>query len=231
MLNINKHRLVMYQILNDIYRNRRLAAILGFKGGTACNIFYGLPRFSVDLDFNLLQVRDVKFVYDAIEKIIKKRGEIKNKYIKKNTIFFLLSYGKLDQNIKIEISTRQISNKYELRQFYGIAMPVISRSDAFANKLLTTIERKKIANRDLFDIYFFFENNWPINEKIIENRFKKPLIIYLNYLIKFIKKNVNNRYILQGLGELLNEKQKIWVKNNLKKELLNLISFYIDQYK
>lgn len=50
MLNKEKHQLVMAQILKDIYSDIALASLLGFKGGTAANIFYGSPRFSVDLD-------------------------------------------------------------------------------------------------------------------------------------------------------------------------------------
>ena len=45
----------MLQILRDIYSDLELANYLGFKGGTALMFFHGLPRFSVDLDFNLLK--------------------------------------------------------------------------------------------------------------------------------------------------------------------------------
>jgi predicted nucleotidyltransferase component of viral defense system len=221
----------MYQILKDIYQNRKLSPILGFKGGTACNLFYNLPRFSVDLDFDLLQKNKIQFVFEEVKKILKKRGEIKDEKIKKNTIFFNLSYGKLDQNIKIEISIREFQNNYELKNFYGFSIPVLVKSDMFANKLVDITSRKEIANRDLFDIYFFFENNWPINDKIIKARTGKDIKKYLVYLSKYINKNVNNRYILQGLGELLNKKQKILVKKNLKKELLSILKFYVESLK
>jgi predicted nucleotidyltransferase component of viral defense system len=44
----------MLQILRDIYSDLELANVLGFKGGSALMFFYNLPRFSVDLDFNLI---------------------------------------------------------------------------------------------------------------------------------------------------------------------------------
>lgn len=44
----------MLRILKDIYTDPDLNSLLGFKGGTALMFFYNLPRFSVDLDFNLL---------------------------------------------------------------------------------------------------------------------------------------------------------------------------------
>jgi len=71
------------------------------------------------------------------------------------------------------------------------------------------------------------EKNWPINEKIIEKRTGKNLKEYLKYLINFIDKNVSERNILFGLGEILSEKQKNWVKTNLKKEVLFLLKVYL----
>lgn len=32
-----------------------MSSVLGFKGGTAALLFYGLPRLSVDLDFDLIK--------------------------------------------------------------------------------------------------------------------------------------------------------------------------------
>ena len=57
MVDLNRHRFFLVQILKDIYSDMELASILGFKGGTALMFFYDLPRFSVDLDFNLLNLQ------------------------------------------------------------------------------------------------------------------------------------------------------------------------------
>jgi len=54
MLDRTKHENTMRNILNEVYSHKDLSPILGFKGGTACYFFYELPRFSTDLDFNLL---------------------------------------------------------------------------------------------------------------------------------------------------------------------------------
>ena len=54
MVDINRHRFFLVQILKDIYTDLELANCLGFKGGNALMFLYDLPRFSVDLDFNLL---------------------------------------------------------------------------------------------------------------------------------------------------------------------------------
>jgi len=43
MLDINKHKLYLFQILKDIYEDKERSGILGFKGGTALMFFYDLP--------------------------------------------------------------------------------------------------------------------------------------------------------------------------------------------
>lgn len=46
MVDINKHKFFLFQVLKDIYEDKELAGVLGFKGGTALMFFYDLPRFS-----------------------------------------------------------------------------------------------------------------------------------------------------------------------------------------
>lgn len=54
MLDQEKHRFTLINILKDIYSDPDLRTVLGFKGGTAAMLSYDLPRLSVDLDFDLL---------------------------------------------------------------------------------------------------------------------------------------------------------------------------------
>ena len=70
MVHINKHKFFLIQILKDIYSDIELANCLGFKGGTALMFFYDLPRFSVDLDFNLLNPAKEKTVYEKVRTIL-----------------------------------------------------------------------------------------------------------------------------------------------------------------
>lgn len=215
----------MVQILKDVYQNASISSLLGFKGGTACHLFYGLNRYSADLDFDLLKTEEKNFVYQQIKKIVKKYTTIKEEYIKRNTIFFLLSYGDKERNIKVEISIRGLGNHYQVLNYLGISMLVIKKEDMFANKLIALTQRKKIANRDIFDLYYFFSKRWEINENIIKSRTNKNLRGYLKDCLLRIEK-VNNNQILQGLGELVEEKQKKWIKENLKKETLFFLKFH-----
>ena len=222
MLDIKTHRSILVQILKEIYSRTSLGPILGFKGGTSVYLFYNLPRFSVDLDFDLVYEKKEDFVFNEIEKILKDFGEIRDKANKRNTIFFILSYSDESRNIKIKISKRNFGSEYEIKNYLGISMLVMKNEDIFAHKLAALLERKKQANRDLFDIWFFLKNNWEINKKIIEIRTKMDLKNYLKKCIAFIEK-LSEKNILTGIGELLDEKNKTWAKKNLKKDLLFLL--------
>ena len=76
-LNVSIHKNILLQILKDIYSDTAIAPVLGFKGGTAAFMFHGLSRFSVDLDFDLLDDAQEENVFVKIEQIAKKYGTIK----------------------------------------------------------------------------------------------------------------------------------------------------------
>ncbi|HPM38936.1 MAG TPA: nucleotidyl transferase AbiEii/AbiGii toxin family protein [Candidatus Pacearchaeota archaeon] len=236
MLNKEKHQLIMGKILRDIYSDISISSLLGLKGGTATYFFYGLPRFSVDLDFDILSEDedDKKIVYNKILEIIKKYGTIKDSYIKKYTIFALLSYGDMDSNIKIEINTRNqiknIKSKYELKKYLGISMIVAKKEYLFAGKISALTMRTKTAMRDIYDINYFAKNNWDIDEeavKSISNRDKKEQLLLCLKVIDKIKDNE----IMTGLGELVKEEEKEWIRKDLREETIFMIKNYISVIK
>lgn len=229
MFDIGKHKFILVSILKDIYSDTSVAPLLGFKGGTAAYLFYGLPRFSVDLDFNLLDISKKDFVFEKIKNILKKYGKLREAKEKRNTLFFLLSYGEKDKNIKVEISKRVFPDHYEVKNYLGIPMLVLKKEDMFSHKLAALLERRNIANRDLFDLYFFLKQNWDFNKELLEMRTKTDYKSYLRKCIERVEK-INEKYILEGLGEILNGEQKIWAKKNLKKDLLFLLNFYLENY-
>lgn len=232
MLNKEKHQLKMGQILKDIYADVSIAPLLGLKGGTSAYFFYRLPRFSVDLDFDLLSPdkSNQEIVFKKIKNILEKYGAIKDSYIKKYTLFFFLSYGERDRNIKIEISTREtpfsLGEQYALKEFLGISMLVAKKDYLFAAKLSALTLRKETAMRDIYDIYFFAKNNWDINKDVIRAYTGKKIKEYLAECVAFIEK-IKDSQLLHGLGELIDEKEKIWVKEKLKSETIFLLKNYM----
>lgn len=236
MLNKEKHQLIMGQILKDIYTNTSIAPWLGLKGGTAAYFFYGLPRFSVDLDFDLLtdEKNASKRLLEKLGKILEKYGRVKDKYVKRYTIFLLLSYGDADHNIKVEINigqlTRNIKDHYELKEHLGISMLAAKPDYLFAGKLAALTLRKETVMRDVYDIYYFAKNRWDINEEIIKARIGKKVKEYLADCVAVIEK-IKDSQILQGLGELLSEQEKTWVRTHLKAETIFLLKNYLSALK
>ena len=233
MLNKEKHQLIMGQILKDIYDDVSISSLLGFKGGTCSYFFYELPRFSVDLDFDLLMVNEEnqKNIFEKVVTILKKYGEIKDSYIKRFTIFALLSYGDTDHNIKVEINTRElvsdIKEQFEMKEYLGISMMVAKKDYLFVGKLLALTLRSEMAMRDVFDIHFFAKNNWSINEQVIKDRTDKSIGEYLGECVSCIEK-IKDGQILHGLGEVIeSEKEKDWVKSHLKNDTIFLLKNYI----
>jgi len=231
MTDITKHKNIMIKILKDIYTDNTLGPVLGFKGGTAALLFYGLDRFSVDLDFDLLDETKEDYVFKQIKKILENYGTIKEAQKKRFNLFYLLSYiekAQGEQNIKIEVNRRNFDSKYEVTNYYGISMLVMTKEDMFAHKMVAMYERIEKTSRDVFDVWYFLQNDWPINKQIVENRTKMSYREFLSNSIKALEK-LNNNNILAGMGELLDKKQKIWAKTNLKKDVLFLLKMRLEE--
>lgn len=237
MLNKEKHRLIMGRILRDIYFDTSISSLIGFKGGTCAYFFYGLTRFSVDLDFDLFTSDEAiqQMVYEKIGKMLKAYGEVKDQYIKRNTIFFLLSYGDVDHNVKVEANVRvfmpDIKEHYELKEYLGISMFVGKKDYLFASKLVALTDRRLLAMRDIYDTWFFAKNNWDINADVLKARTGKTVKEHIADCISVIEA-VKDNEILRGLAELLpDEKAKAWVKTHLREEAVFLLKNYHEVLK
>lgn len=227
MLDQKKHRLHLLNLLLGLYKNSQVGSRIGFKGGTAAYFFYDLPRFSVDLDFDLLRKTtptERKIICQKITQLVEKDYVIKDEFEKRQTLFWLLSYARGEVNIKIEISKRLTQARFEQNSFYGVGIPVMVRADMVASKLMALLERKKFANRDLFDAWYFLSRPdfFEINYELIQARLgldQRELWLRVEDKIKTKAKG----NILQGVGELLTQKQKAWAKKSLVAETLELV--------
>ncbi len=220
MLNKDLHRKIMYEILQEIF-NSKLWKYLAFKGWTACYFFHKLDRFSTDLDFDL-----VKQYENLDEEILK----ILQKYLKVKIWKFdiKLSYWDSDVNIKIDIN-RNIwkNNTYEINNFYWTDILTQDKKTIFANKLVALIERN--TNRDIYDVWFFFKNNFEINNELIfERTWETRKQLFLQIISKLEKLSKNYK-ILDWLWEVLkDEKNKNFVKTKLVLELIWVLKFKVD---
>jgi len=198
-MNISIHKTILFQILKDIYSDTTISPFLGFKGGTAALMFYGLNRFSVDLDFDLLDEKQEDYVFTRIAEIIKKYG-----------------------NLKVKINRRQYGSRFEIKSYLGVSMLVMTKEDMFAHKLMAMFERIGKTSRDIYDVWFFLQNRFPINREIVEKRANMPFGEFVPKCILKLEK-FNNRNILNGVGELLAPNQKDWAKTKLLAETIALL--------
>lgn len=230
MLNKTKHRVVLIEILKSIYADPDMRTVLGFKGGTAALLFYDLPRMSVDLDFNLIDLDKKKLVFDTLKVILGQFGMLREAVEKRYTLFFLLSYEKQQHTIKVEISKRTSLSGFQPMRYLGISMLVMKQGDMVANKLVALLTRREFVMRDVFDLWFFLKNKWEINEQIV----KECTQLSLSKALKLAENKIDSidkHELLKGLGELVDERQKIWIKNHLITDVLFYVKLYEDVVK
>ena len=224
-MDINRHKFLMLQILKDIYSDKTLAPILGFKGGTALMLLYNLPRFSVDLDFNLLEKSKEKVVFQKIRGILLKYGKIDDEAMKFYGIVIVLDYGVGERKLKVEISNREYDDHYETVSYLGMSMNVMVKEDMFAHKLCALLDRTEITARDVFDCWFFLNLHCAVNAGIVESRMGMALGDYLLKCVDRLER-VSDKNLMSGLGELTDNKMKAFVRTKLRRETIKLLLFF-----
>lgn len=205
----------MFQILNEIYTSE-LKDKIAFKWGTLAYFLYELPRFSTDLDFDLI-VPDTR-IMDKLRTMLKLYWRIKDEKDKSNTYFFLLNYGEHEHNIKIEVSKKIYKNThYSIVNFFWKPILAMDKQSIFAHKLVALSERFK--NRDLFDVYYFFSSLFPIDQSIIQERTKLSYLDFLMQLSRSLSEHFSTNTILAEIWDLITEKQKYFMKTKMVAEV------------
>lgn len=220
-----KHKLYMAQILSLIFKDKDLCNVLGFKGGTALMFFHNLPRFSTDLDFNLLDVDKLDMVYTKIRKILLRFGTIDDEAKKQFGPIIVLNYGKGERMLKVEISTRKYENHYEMRMLAGTDIRVLTTSDMFSHKLCAMGER--LSPRDVFDVWFFLQQmHASVNENIIMERTGKSVAEYVGWCAGRVRE-ISPKLLMQGLGEVIDDtRTKNFVKTKLIEETAQALELF-----
>lgn len=218
----------MLRVLADISRDAVLSQCLGFKGGTSCYFLHGLQRFSVDLDFDSLDSARDEEVKERLARVLGAYGQVKTKQSMR------LVYTEGVQGLKVDVSTRHAENIYNVYEVTdvvsGVPVRALRKEDIFAHKLVAVTDRSNgadevfVANRDLFDIHYFFAQRWDFTHSIVELRTGTPVAEYLAKLSRFIDEHVNEKNILLGLGELVTESQRAWITKQLKREVLQQLA-------
>lgn len=218
MLNIDQHKQVMTKILLRLVSEKALAAKLGFKGGTALYLFDELDRFSTDLDFDLIGEGGEEEI-ELIDQIVRENVTVTNHRLKRHTWFWRGSYAKGFSQIKIEVNTRDFENEYERRDYRGYSVLVMKSEYMLAHKLCAVLDRKKLQNRDLYDVWWMLDQGFVVKERIVEERIGVKMGEYWGKLLELVRSLPENYDILSGLGEVMSQSKEDWVRAKLLSEL------------
>ncbi len=182
-----------FLVLREVF-NSQAGDKLVFKGGTALRIFYGLPRYSDDLDFSLSGSLTFRSFTGAMKVIEKKYPvmEISDIWNKRNTYIceFKIKEGwqKEAFSLKLEVSKRKKVKKseYELKMAespdFGIQLlaMVCTAEAIFKDKVRAIKERDE--PKDYFDLWFLsqlLKREFNPREKPDSKRYKQVLGKYL----------------------------------------------------
>ena len=220
-----KHKLYMAQILSLIFKNKEICNVLGFKGGTALMFFHNLPRFSTDLDLNLLDADKLEVVYNKVRGILTRFGTIDDEAKKFYGLTLVLNYGKGERMLKVEISTRMYDNHYETKVLAGTDVRVMTIPDMFAHKMCAMGER--LSPRDVFDVWFFLQQlHANINETIVMHRTGKTVSEYAAWCAKRLRET-SPKLLMQGLGEVIDDgRTKNFIRTKLIEETADALNLF-----
>jgi predicted nucleotidyltransferase component of viral defense system len=216
MLEKDRHQLVLKQLLRGIFSDNELSAQLVFKGGTALMLFFGLNRFSTDLDFDMREtVTDIDF--KRLNEVAASQLSIRDFAIKENTYLLEGSYEYGAQQVKIEVSRRSFPQAVTLHNFLGLSIPILSNDYLLAHKLCAISSRRTLQNRDIYDADFMLKKSWERNAEIVKLRTGLDLPDYYGTLLKMVDDPATSKNIMLGLGEVLDQEERTWARFNLIK--------------
>ncbi len=229
MMNQALHKKNLIAVLAAIYSDPLLAGNLYFKGGTALYLFYDLPRFSVDLDFDLNPAcanRDEIFI--KLRSILLQFGELRDEKKKYYTFIYVVRYEKFQRLLKVEVSTQPplpkeegVEPPYDLKNLFGVDVKVLPLDKLCAQKLCALYGRTKA--RDLFDAYFILINELPVDKDTLVKTTGKTLLQFWRALAKKVETGFNKRTVLFELGEMIDVNKRAWVRDALQRDVLKLL--------
>lgn len=119
-----------------------------------------------------------------------------------------------------------LKKHFELTEYLGIPMYIGRRDYLFASKLVALTERKVPAMRDVYDVWFFAQNNWSINTEVVEIRTGHSIQEHIADCVVLVE-SIKDSQMLRGLAELLgDDAAKNWVKTKLRQDVVFLLQNY-----
>ena len=203
---------------------------IAFKGGTALKLFYGLPRYSEDVDYDSLPGTLSLDLLDIIRNLFrKKRWEITDEAVKRYTLLLELRFAGPERNfrVKVEISIRKKKLNTTILPLRGVPVLTLEPSFLMTEKLVTFIERQ--AGRDIFDAWFILKNAYPLDESMIKKSFGDLSSFYQTILNRIDM--ADPKKIFRDTGKLLGHDYRNWMKTSFLADFRRLVSNKIDEVR
>lgn len=200
-----------------------------FYGGTCLRIFHGLPRFSEDMDFSLVEKNagfNLENYFQSIIEEFKAAGrdvlitkkdkklptKVESAFLKDNTELYNLSFKtEKDIKIKIEVDTNPplgfaTEQKLSLMPF-SFMTRCFTLPDLYAGKMHALIFRsfkKRVKGRDWFDFEWYVRHNVPLDFAHFQER-----------TVEFNNKAVDKEEFINLLREKLSSSDIKMVKQDV----------------
>ena len=204
---LKKHESFEIEVL-EYLNSAKLLESLVFGGGTMLRLCHGLNRYSVDLDFWVIQKTDTEKYFAKMEKALSERYFLTDACNKFNTLLFELRAEAYPKLLKVEIR-KEIKNcdwqeqiaysKFSEKQ---VLLKAHTLDQSMTNKIAAALNRVEM--RDFFDIEF-----------LLRKGIKLPTISpgEADKLIKTISSFKPNDYKVK-LGSILDSETRRYYNEN-----------------
>ncbi len=209
-----------------------------FYGGTCLRIFYGLQRFSEDLDFSLLS-KDSDFrledYFKAIhsefkalgrEVIITKKEKkiqtnVESAFLKDDTSVYNLQFS-TERSIKIKIEVdvnppAGFNTEHKLLLLpFSFMVRCYTLPDLYAGKIHALLIRgwkNRVKGRDWYDFEWHIRNNTPLNIEHFHQRALQSEMIFMEDFSPAVLRNMLKEKIQKTNIEMVKNDVRPFIKN------------------
>ena len=194
----NAQHQVMQQIVLAGLQKGGFFEYAAFYGGTCLRIFHGLPRFSEDMDFTLVDknpaihlenyfqpIREV-FALTGKDVVITKKeklhfGRVESAFLKENTAAYdIVFQTEKTIKVKIELDTNPPllfdTEQKLMMQPYSVMIRCLTLPDLFAGKMHALVFRNwkiRIKGRDWYDFEWYIRHNIPLHFAHLQERIRE----------------------------------------------------------
>jgi hypothetical protein len=154
---LQQHEVFEIEVLDTMNSTKVLGPLI-FGGGSMLRLCHELNRYSVDLDFWLIETISEKSFFDEILRALDRDYEITDAQMKHYTLLYELRSGSYPRRLKIEIRKEQKDCDYQEKIAFSrfstrqVVLKAHTLDQTMKNKINAFLDRGEI--RDCFDIEF-----------------------------------------------------------------------------